>query len=366
MTVWACQTGKDVYVEKPVSHNIWEGLQMIAAARKYKRIVQAGTQNRSDIGLQAAAEFLRSGGLGKIKLARVFDNVRRESMGKVDGPQPVPKSVDYDLFMGPAPLVPLRRKNLHYDWHFVWPTGTGDCGNRGVHCLDHARWMAGVEKLPSRVLTIAGRLGYDDDGETPNSQSTFFDTQPVPMLYELRSLPSAKDATNMEHFRGLVTTMIIECEGGCLTGGRGGAKAWSHDRKMIKEFKGDSGRTHVANFIAGMRSRRHEELCADILPGHISTAFCHLANVSYLVGHRRPLANIAAAIKDQPLLAESSERLTRHLKANEVDLKKTPLTLGPMLAFDAEQERFTGEASDRANLFLARTYREPFVMPEKV
>ncbi|MBM3890678.1 MAG: Gfo/Idh/MocA family oxidoreductase, partial [Verrucomicrobia bacterium] len=243
MTVWACQAGKDVYVEKPVSHNIWEGRQMVAAARKYGRIVQSGTQNRSDIGLQAAAEFLRQGGLGRIRLARVFDNVRRESIGKVNGPQPVPKTVDYDLFMGPAPLVPLRRKNLHYDWHFVWPTGTGDCGNRGVHCLDHAHWIVGVEGFPSRVLTVAGRLGYDDDGETPNSQITFFDTQPVPMLYELRSLPSAKDAKDMEHFRGIVTTMIIECEHGYLTGGRGGAKAFAPDGMLIKDFKGDSGRT---------------------------------------------------------------------------------------------------------------------------
>ena len=123
ITVWACQAGKDVYVEKPVSHNIWEGRQMVAAARKFNRLVQAGTQNRSDIGLQAAAEFLQQGGLGRIKLARVFDHVRRESIGKVDGPQPVPKTVDYDLFTGPAPLVPLRRKNLHYDWHFVWRSG---------------------------------------------------------------------------------------------------------------------------------------------------------------------------------------------------------------------------------------------------
>ncbi|MBI5396008.1 MAG: Gfo/Idh/MocA family oxidoreductase [Verrucomicrobia bacterium] len=366
MTVWACQAGKDVYVEKPVSHNIPEGRQMVAAARKYNRIVQAGTQNRSDIGLQAAAEFLRGGGLGKVKLARVFDNVRRESLGKADGPQPVPPTVDYDLFMGPAPLVPLRRKNLHYDWHFVWPTGTGDCGNRGVHCLDHARWMAGVETLPARVITIAGRLGYDDDGETPNSQITFFDTQPVPMLYELRSLPSAKGAKNMEAFRGIMTTMIIECDNGYLTGGRGGAEAFAPDGRLIKNFKGDSGRTHVANFIAAMRSRKREELRAELLQGHVSTAFCHLANISHLAGQHRPTTDIATAVKDQPLLAESFERLARHLQANEIDLARTPLTLGPMLAFDAEKERFSGEAGDRANALLTRAYREPFVMPERV
>jgi hypothetical protein len=363
MTVWACQAGKDVYVEKPVSHNIWEGRQMVIAAQKYGRMVQAGTQDRSDIGLQAAAKFLRQGGLGKIKLARVFDNVRRESIGKVDGPQPIPKSVDYGLYQGPAPLEPLRRKNLHYDWHFVWPIGTGDCGNRGIHALDHARWLSGVETVPNRVLTIAGRLGYDDDGQTPNSQITYFDTQPVPMLYELRSLPQAKGARQMEAFRGIRTSMIIECEEGYLAGGRGGAKAWSCDGKVVKAFPGDSGRTHVANFIAAVRSRKREELRADILQGHASTTFCHLASISYLVGRPCPPTDIAAVAKDQPLLAESFDRLVRHLQANEVDLTRTPLTLGPLLTFDAGMERFSGEAREEANTLLRRSYRPPFVLP---
>jgi len=362
MTVWACQAGKDVYVEKPVSHNLWEGRQMVLAARKYGRIVQAGTQDRSDVGLQAAAEFLRQGGLGRIKLARVFDNVRRESIGKVDGPQPIPLSVDYNLYQGPAPLEPLRRKNLHYDWHFVWPTGTGDCGNRGIHCLDHARWLVGVDTLPKRVMTIAGRLGYDDDGQTPNSQVTWFDTQPVPMLYELRSLPHAKGSNQMEAFQGLRTSMVIECDGGYLTGGRGGAKARFNDGKPIKNFPGDSGRTHAANFIAAVRSRKREDLRAEILQGHISTTFCHLANISYQVGRPCPPAEIAAAVGEQPLLAESFDRLARHLQANEVDLAKTPLTLGPLLTFDATNERFTGNASEQANALLARTYRRPFVL----
>jgi hypothetical protein len=363
MTVWACQAGKDVYVEKPVSHNLWEGRQMVNAARKYGRIVQAGTQNRSDIGLQAAAEFLRQGGLGPIKLVRVFDNVRRESIGKVDGPQPIPPSVDYNLYQGPAPLEPLRRKNLHYDWHFVWPTGTGDCGNRGVHTMDHARWLAGVDSLPGRVMTIGGRLGYDDDGRTPNSQITWFDTQPVPMLFELRSLPEAKGSPRMEHFRGIPTSMIVECQDGYLTGGRGGARAWSNDRKVVKHFPGDSGRTHAANFIAAVRSRNRGELRAEILEGHISSAFCHLANLSYLVGRARPPEEITTAVADQPLLADSVERLVRHLRANEVDLAKTPLTVGPLLTFDAKSERFTGDASDQANGLLARDYRPPFVLP---
>ena len=132
VTVWGCQAGKDVYVEKPVSPTVWEGRQMVNAARTYNRIVQSGTQRRSDAGLQEAIEYIRQGNLGKMKLVRGICYVRRDSIGKVSGPQAIPKSVDYDLWCGPAPKTPLMRKSLHYDWHWVWPTGDGDFGNNGI------------------------------------------------------------------------------------------------------------------------------------------------------------------------------------------------------------------------------------------
>jgi len=139
VTVWACQAGKDVYVEKPICHNLWEGRRMVEAARKYKRIVQGGTQRRSDEGLRETLEYIRQGNLGKMRLVRSFIYVRRDSIGKVDGPQPVPESVDYNLWCGPAPMAPLMRKSLHYDWHWVWPTGNGDFGNNGIHYIDIGR-----------------------------------------------------------------------------------------------------------------------------------------------------------------------------------------------------------------------------------
>src|SRR5262249_11405524 len=123
ITVWACQAGKDVYVEKPISHNVWEGRKAVEAARKYKRIVQAGTQSRSSIALREALDWVRQGNLGKIKVARGLCYKRRASIGKVDGPTPIPEGVDYDLWCGPAPKGPLMRKRLHYDWHWVWDTG---------------------------------------------------------------------------------------------------------------------------------------------------------------------------------------------------------------------------------------------------
>ena len=140
-TIWACQAGRDVYVEKPVSHNVWEGRKMVEAARRYNRIVQTGTQSRSSRqGIAAAVEWVRAGNLGKIKVARGICYKRRDTIGKVDGPQPIPPSVDYDLWCGPAAKEPLMRKRLHYDWHWVWPTG---CGYRGNPVTTRWTWRAG-------------------------------------------------------------------------------------------------------------------------------------------------------------------------------------------------------------------------------
>ena len=366
MTVWACQAGKDVYVEKPVSHTIWEGRRIVTAARKYKRIVQCGTQNRSDIGFQEAVRYLERGELGSIKFAWIINYVRRESIGKVDGPQVVSPSVDYNLFMGPAELVPLRRKNLHYDWHWIWPTGTGECGNRGVHAFDHTRWLIGETRLPTCVQTIASRLGWNDDGETPNTQITLFDGLKVPIIYELRNLPRKKGARKVDKFRGRGTTMFIECEKGYVVGGRGFMQVFGYDQKLIRKFDCDAGRQHTSNFITAMRSRRHGDLHADIEVGHISSAYCHLANISFRAGHVRSPAEIAQAAEVSPQFANSFRRLGEHLHANEIDLGNNPLTLGPRLTFDPTAETFTGDASTWANMYLRRTYRRPFVMPEEV
>jgi len=160
MGIWACQAGKDVYVEKPISHNVWEGRQLVAAARKYHRVIQAGVQIRSGDGLVEAVQWVRAGHLGKITAARGFCYKRRPSIGRTSGPQPVPATANYDLWTGPAPLVPLRRARLHYDWHWVYPTGNGDVGNQGIHQMDVARWFLGEAGLPRHTLSIGGRLGY--------------------------------------------------------------------------------------------------------------------------------------------------------------------------------------------------------------
>jgi len=366
MTVWACQAGKDVYVEKPLSHNIWEGRKMIQAARRYNRIMQTGSQDRSDVGLRATAEYIKQGSLGKITLIRAISYNLRESIGRVNGPQPIPASVDYDLFQGPAPLMPLMRTNLHYDWHWFWDTGTGEVGNLGAHNLDESRWMIGQKDIAPGVITIGGRVGMDDDGQTPNTQISYFDYEPAPMIYEVRGLRRRRDLRAGEHFKGTNFGMVIHCEGGYFAGGRGGGWAYDKDGKRIKQFPGDGGIGHQANFIKAVRSRKVGDLRADVLEGHVSAALCHMANISYRIGRTEPAEKIAEAVAANSHLTEAFERCVEHLRANEVDLGREPLTIGPALTFDKESEQFTGQFSEFANMFLRRNYREPFVVPDEV
>jgi len=366
MAVWACQAGKDVYAEKPLSHNIWEGRKMVEAARKYKRIVQTGSQNRSDVGLREAVPYIQQGNLGSVKLVRALSYNLRQSIGKVNGPQPIPPTVDYNLFQGPAPLVPLMRQNLHYDWHWFWDTGTGEVGNLGGHNVDESRWVIGRRDVARRTISIGGRIGMDDDGQTANTQITFFDYEPVPIIYEVRGLRRSRGLRAEGHYKGTGFGMVIHCEGGYFAGGRGGGWAYDNDGKKIKQFPGDGGIGHQANFIDAVRSRNVGDLRSDVLEGHISATLCHIANLSYRLGRQEPAEKVKETITGNGVLLESFERMLGHLEANEIDLKRTPVTLGPPLTFDGQNERFVGEFSDWANMFLRRNYREPFVVPDEV
>ena len=366
MTVWACQAGKDVYVEKPLSHNIWEGRKMVEAARKYERIVQTGSQDRSDIGLIPVVEYVQKGNLGEIKLVRAISYYLRESIGRVNGPQPIPATCDYDLFQGPAPLVPLMRERLHYDWHWFWDTGTGEVGNLGAHNIDESRWMIGQRTVASRAISIGGRVGMDDDGQTPNTQITFFDYEPVPIIYEVRGLRRRKNLRATNHFIGTNFGMVVYGEGGYFAGGRGGGWAYDKNGKKIKQFAGDGGYDHQANFIRAMRSRKISELRADVLEGHVSATLCHMANISYRLGRKESVGKIRQMITANDILVEAFERCLEHLKANGVDLQRDPLTIGPALTFDQKREEFTGEFSGLANMYLTRNYREPYIVPDQV
>lgn len=361
--IWACQAGKDVYVEKPVSYNIWEGRRMVEAARKYNRIVQSGMQRRSDEGLQQAIQYIKEGNLGKILFIHSMCYRKRESIGKVNGPQPIPKSVDYNLWTGPAPLVPLMRKRLHYDWHWMWDTGNGDLGNNGIHMLDVCRWALGKNTLPERVMSIGGRFVWDDDAETANTQIVLLDYKPAPIIYEVRNLPRKKGDSAMDSYRGIRSGQVIQCEHGYFAGG------WTYDNdgNKIKQFKVTGGAGHQANFIKALRSRKVSDLNADILEGHLSAALCHMGNISYRLGAKTTPEQIKEVLQGDKETLETFERFQEHLFANWVDLSKTQAVLGPWLKMDSAKEKFVGEwPTHWANKLLRRSYRKPFVVPEKV
>jgi len=380
--IWAMQAGKDVYVEKPVSHEIWEGQQLVAAAKKYNRVVQAGMQIRSGEGLREAVDWIHAGHLGRITAARGFCYKRRESIGKTQGPQPVPSTIDYDLWSGPAPLVPPHRntKNgtVHYDWHWFWLYGNGDVGNQGIHQMDVARWFLGESGFPPRSLSIGGRLGYVDDGETPNTQVVIHEYSRAPLIFEVRGLPSKAgvvgsgadpranvDTAGMDQYHGVSIGNVIDCEGGRLiTNNYEAATAVDRKGKVVREFRGSD--RHMQNFVDVVRSRKTQELYGPVQEGYVSTALCHLANISHRLGRATPDAELRDMIKSSSPLMEAYGRMCEHLSANNVDLSKTPLTLGMPLLIDPAAEHFTGPDATRANEMLKRDYRAPFIVPTVV
>jgi predicted dehydrogenase len=365
--IWALQAGKHVYVEKPVSHNVSEGRRIVEVAHKAKRVCQTGTQSRSSKGMREAIQFLHDGKLGKIKLARGICYKLRGSIGKVKGPQPVPKTVDYNLWCGPAPKKPLMRKHLHYDWHWIWDYGNGDLGNQGIHEMDKARWGLGKNELAKSVLSIGGRFGYVDDGETANTQICVFDYGDCELIFEVRGLPSVDPfpgkhyGQNPHKAQNFVGNVWYGTEGYLVAPSYSHAAAFTKEGELIKKFTG--GGDHYGNFVKAVRSNKPELLSAPILEGHLSSALCHLGNVSYRLGKMKPFNKKGKAFGDDKEAAETLLRTEDHLKENKVPLDKTPCRVGRKLAFDPKGEKFVHDKD--ADALLTRKYREGFVVPAK-
>lgn len=356
VTIWAMQAGKDVYVEKPVSHNVSEGRRCVEAARKYNRICEAGTQCRSMGGSIQAIDYIRAGKIGEVKLARSLCYKLRKSIGP-RGTYEIPSTVDYDLWAGPAPMVPLTRPKFHYDWHWQWLWGNGDLGNQGIHQMDVGRWGLDVDTLSCRVFSYGGRLGYEDAGETANTQVIYHEfANGKTLAFEVRGLPSdpLMDAKVGVIFYGTQGYVV-------LTSYDKGV-ALDKDMKVVQKFSGNGD--HFDNFIQAVRSRNVKELRGDILEGHLSSALCHTGNISYRLGQEIPVSEVKkrlADIKtnDDPL--KTFDRITAHLTANEVKLDQTKMFCGPVLTFDPKSETFPGNAA--ANAQLTREYRKPYVVP---
>ncbi len=357
-TIWACQAGKHVYVEKPLSHYIWEGRQMVNAARKYRRLVQCGTQHRSEARIIQAIQWVREGHLGAIKHIVAFANKPRSSCGKRQTPLPIPASIDYDLWCGPARKVPIYRDRLQYDCSFDWNTGDGESCNQGVHEVDVARWCLGEKGLPRRVISLGGRFVFDDACDVPNAQITYYDFPTAPVLYEVHNLTRARDSKDMPDYHGESVGVIVECEGGTVSLYRG--LAWDKEGKEVKAFTG--GGDHFANFIAAVRKGDPRELNAEILEGHVSTAVCHTGNISYRLGKKASRKQIRARLADAPHFLPVFERFMEHLTAHGINVETRTVTLGPWLSIDSANERFRG--SGAANRLVRGTYRAPYVVPK--
>ncbi len=368
MTVWACQAGKHVYVEKPVSHSIWEGRKMVEAARKYNRIVQAGTQQRSCPAVQEAARDIQAGKYGKVLWVHCSRLNSREPIGKVTEPQPVPSYIDYNLWAGPAPMTPVMRKNFHYDWHWQWNWGDGEMANWGVHYIDDLRHLLGWNDVPTKVIAAGNRFVWDDNGQTPNMVFALFDHNGVKVVVDIRNLPDPKR-------RGGKTGAIyldrrdgnyVQCENATVRISRGGGGAYDKDGKRIYQYKGDGGSAHAQNFINALRSGHREDLNAEIEVGHLSTAMCHQANISFRAGAEAPVDQVRENVKVHEDALNTLNDILEQLDGNGVDLAKQTFILGPELKYSRRRERFVGANAKKANKYLKCSYREPFVVPERV
>jgi predicted dehydrogenase len=353
--VWAMQAGKDVYVEKPVSHNLREGRIMVAAASKYDRICQAGTQRRSHGVVNAMVKHMIDGKLGKVSLAHCLTFKRRPPIGPA-GEYAPPKSVNLDLWFGPAQQTPITRERFHYDWHWFWEHGNGSIGNNGIHRVDVARWAMGLDNVGTNVISLGGRLGEPDAGETPNTQLSIHTFEDATIVHQVRGLPTGPYKTYKD---GIV---FFGTEGVIAYSGKDAVR-FDNDGVLQQIFKGKN-ESPFGNFVKAVKSRKREKLNADIREGHISSALCHLANVSYRMGKpasAREIVKELESVASQDDVRETFASFNEHLSEGPLNLDKQPLTLGPWLKLDPATD---SPVEPEAAPFLTREYRKPYVLPD--
>ena len=363
-TVLACRAGKDVFVESPASHSFLEGERMLAAARESGRLVQVGFQRRADPAVREALAFLHAGELGAPRAVRALCYRARPSIGRAAGNQPIPDSLDYDLWCGPAPLEPLRRLRLHGDWRWNWSTGNGELGAEGAHVLDLARAVLASEVLPLSVTSVGGRYLVDDDGQTPNTQFVHFEFEAAPILFEVRGLPRDARAragdweAGMETYEGLSLGVVAECEGGTLRLPlRGAAVALARDGRELRRFEGEGDL--LLEWLAALRERRAEALPSELEPALRSSALVHFAAASHRVGRALASEELQQDLAHSERLTEAFGRMRLHLAGHGLDLTGERFTLGPCLVPDRSANCFRDH--EAANALLVGQHREPWV-----
>ncbi len=364
----AMEAGKDVYVEKPLSHSQWEGEQAVAASRRYDRICQIGTQQRSDPMQAEIKRFLhKENGIGKIKACRVNRFGVRASIGKRETPLEIDNNIAYDLWLGPAQDKPIFRDSLHYDWHWDWNTGSGEMGNWGVHVLDDVRNNVFQDKVttPRKIFGGGGRIVWKDAGETPNVHFVYFDTGSVPVVIGLSNLPAEPGGGKKQAapHPGPGSGYVVYGEGGFYHGQRGKGAAYDSDGKLIKEFEGNRGEVvHQKNFLDAVRSRDRSIQNAELEVGHHSTGWCNFANIAFQAGSKFSFDEAKEIDLEQwtTLIGE----MESHTRAHGVNMESDQIRLSPMLELDADTGRFVGNQSGMANKLIKREYREGYEVPE--
>jgi len=359
-TVWGCQAGKDVYVEKPMSHNVFEGRQCVEAARRYERVVQHGTQQRSEQSRANEIAAVQSGDYGKLLVSKGYCCKARWSIGvkPIEAP---PANLDFKLWLGPAPDQPYHGNLVHYNWHWFWDFGNGDTGNQGVHEMDVARWAIPGATLPTRIWSLGGRFGYEDQGQTPNTQLTAMEFGDVTLLFETRGLVNKHDGFGPQVHNEYYTTegMIKEEQFYPKDGGEAVPVSGGTPQQVAQAEHAPFG-----CFINAMRSRRPEDNNADAEVAHYSAALCHLGNISYRLGEPVPFDARQQSLGDNKQVVEAFEMVKANCRAVGMDLADSTYQMGRVLEFDPQTERFVGD--EQANRLLTREYRAPFVVPKTV
>lgn len=366
----ALTAGKHVFVEKPTNHNIHEGKVLLDAARKLegKQVIVHGMQRRSDLGWAEVSEYVASGALGKILLARGVNYKARQSIGKLAAPLEAPKTVNYNLWCGPREMAPVQRERFHYDWHWQWAYGNGDIGNQGPHQLDVARWNAGNPKGLPRVISFGSRWGYDDDGQTANNQMALYDygAGNIPLLFDNRGLP--RDNMNWQKgnepvYKGVTRIgNIVHCENGYVIE----SKAYDNDGKWNgKKFAIQDGPSHMDNFFDSIRAGKLTNPNLDVEHGIIASNLAHLANISYRLGKKVSVDEVKERLAGDKFASETLPDFFANLEANQVDLNVHKPSLGPWVSINPETLKFEGEFADEANKLAASdAYRAEFQLPK--
>ncbi|MCC6539473.1 MAG: Gfo/Idh/MocA family oxidoreductase [Bryobacterales bacterium] len=312
-TIWACQAGKDVYVEKPASHNCFEADRMVDAARKYNRMVQVGTQSRSVPHIQKAAQLLKEGVIGQVYMAKGLCFKRRVSIGRKPDIE-TPPGIDWDKFLGPAPMRKFNELRFRYNWHWFWDTGNGDIGNQGVHQMDIALWGLGVKELPTSVSSTGGKYVYDDDQETPNTQMATFDYGGRELMFEVRGLITGGESGAGPERGVKVGNLWYGSDGYMVLDGSGFRvyKGEKGELAMQEKSSNDEDAPHMRNFLEAVKTRQRASLNAEIATSIPSAKLCHLANISYRLKRRLNVDPKAGRFVND---AEANQMLTRHYRA---------------------------------------------------